>query len=125
MKNALDDLKPVLLWTNPNPTANFAAQTVSIPGLSSYEFLLIEYKLSNNNDEYTDRIRIGHTGRLFSFGWQDASGSVPVFYSRKYTTTTSGVKFERGLSKSANSTAAGSSSNNVNIPLFIYGIGGA
>lgn len=32
---------PTLLWTNPNPNSNFAAQTVSID-LSKYESIIIE-----------------------------------------------------------------------------------
>ena len=40
----LDDIKPVLLWENPNPTNNFGTQTLSIPTLSNYKFILVEWK---------------------------------------------------------------------------------
>lgn len=33
-----------LLWTNPNPTKAFAAQTVSVNGLSSYDEYEVVYK---------------------------------------------------------------------------------
>ena len=44
------DLSPVLLWTNPSPTSEFAAQTVSLD-LTEYNGVIVEFNKSTNNQK--------------------------------------------------------------------------
>lgn len=53
----IENLEPVLLWTNSNPTAEFAAQTVSLD-LSNYIGVIIECLYSTNNQNLTSRVYI-------------------------------------------------------------------
>lgn len=41
----------VLLWTNPNPTSAFAAQTISVD-ISEYSFVAIEFKTHKNVEDF-------------------------------------------------------------------------
>lgn len=43
--------KPTLLWTNPNPTSDFAAQAINID-ISAYSGFLIEYKYEKTIAKY-------------------------------------------------------------------------
>ena len=50
------DLSPVLLWTNPSPSTEFAAQTVSLD-LTEYAGVIIEFH-QNNTQSYGTRTHI-------------------------------------------------------------------
>lgn len=39
LADALNELKPKLLWTNPDPSVAFPAQTITIPNLSEYDYI--------------------------------------------------------------------------------------
>ena len=43
------DLSPVLLWTNPNPTNEFAGQTVSLD-LTEYAGVIVEFNLTSEDE---------------------------------------------------------------------------
>lgn len=45
----VEDLSPVLLWTNPNPITAFAAQTIALD-LSEYDSFIVEYIVSTETD---------------------------------------------------------------------------
>jgi len=105
---AAGGVKMDLLWTNPAPTSNFAAQTVSLD-LSEYDLLLIaiSYGLSMDSLSY-NIMPIGQTANLNVIKLEAQA-------SRFVTATTSGVTFQGGYVNNTASTSAG-------IPCYIYGI---
>lgn len=107
-----------LLWTNPNPSADFVAQTIPLD-LSGYEEVKIEYGWSN--DGYPQNsvfCRSGLNVTLYTFS---GFGSGSMIISRRTTTVTgTGISFAESVSKATNSTSAASSANNQNVPYYIY-----
>ena len=101
-----------LLWTNPSPTSNFAAQTISLD-LSSYTFIGVYYEFQPN-DGY---------GRLF-FGIKDIKTHCTLNQNtrvvRHFMATDTGVAFEVGKAAWYNASLA--DSNAYMIPRYIYGI---
>ena len=109
-------LRPVLLWTNENPTAAFAAQTISLD-LSEYKYVIIVVKQNTNGDYYPRCNIILPVSASYENGWEPTIG-------------TNGSKINRLVMVDLNgiwiSDATGSSGtyNNVDIPYKIYGIKG-
>lgn len=62
-----EDLSPVLLWTNPNPTTNFAAQTVSLD-LTDYSGVIVEINKSGTSQILTTRVYAKKTDDFSVFG---------------------------------------------------------
>ena len=93
VKTALDDLYTklgeTLLWTNPNPTAAFGAQTISLD-LSSYESVLIETlscfggDLNDGRPNAINFVSVGHSSGLADSGSNDM---------RSISVTTSSITF--------------------------------
>lgn len=65
--DALNELKPKLLWINPNPSIAFAKQSITIPNLSEYDYIEIyaNYTTSipNANTYYSKTLK-GQGGNL-------------------------------------------------------------
>ena len=104
-----------LLWTNPNPSSSFAAQTVSTD-LSDYDEVEVICKpYSADASYFTSRVKVGNRGMLYS---QTGYGSPVRIYGtqRNFTPTSTGVAFGDGLDFSA------SVSNAYCVPYQIYGI---
>ena len=111
-----------VLWTNPNPTANFAAQTLTIEGLSACNLLCIGWLREANKEErasdflYVNTSSFRHTGSI-TYG---SGGVINNFY--RVTTTKleeNTIQFEAG-----HRTLGSSSSNNVPsvmVPQYILG----
>lgn len=102
-----------LLWTNPDPSAAFSAQTVSLD-LSAYEFIDIVGIADATGSTYmhfVNRFVIGELGRLTKSG----RNADPPSFNRDVTTSTTGVTFSTGY---RNSTAG----TRYAIPVRIYGI---
>ena len=101
-----------LLWTNANPTATFAPQTVSLD-LSSYDAVAVEFKA------YPDLWIMLNAKTEIDLKGMCSMGRNDVFYvqNRVFSPTASGVAFE-------NCTLGTNSSvyNNHNVPYKIYGI---
>lgn len=114
--------KPELLWTNPNPTSAFAAQTVALD-LSNYKTVAIKYKGSTG--EATPHIAyafysVGDTidvtsGSINACGY-NADGSVKISFGRNLSITTTGITFGKGFRGST------TMSSSLGIPVEIYGI---
>lgn len=110
------------LWTNPSPTSEFAAQTVSVD-LSGYDFVAIKFLADTNSSSELANAMQMRTTKVGETGWAEHllttnSGSWPSnAYNgiRSYTVTTTGVDFgtchERGVVH-----------NTTTIPQAIYGI---
>ena len=102
-----------LLWTNPSPSANFSAQTVSLD-LSGYVGVIITPKLlpsSTNMRNSVTLIKGKTTTTCF-----ELVGTAPVgFCGRDITVSSPGVAFGNGAYN-------GSANNGYWIPMYIYGI---
>lgn len=116
--NAEDAIKevnsnlPHVLWTNPNPTATFAPQTIAI-NLTNYDAVDITFnRREGGNVQFTNRIlKTGYTS--VSMGaWDTTTYSLRVISS----VTSAGVEFGQGKSYT------GSDDNSVMIPMQIVGI---
>ena len=110
-----EDLEPVLLWTNSNPTAEFAAQTVSLD-LTDYAGVLVEFNSANDQSILATRSYLSKSDIINKdhFGAGHLGGNAGGV-GRNYYINDSGVVF----------TAAyylNSVSNNAMIPTKIYGV---
>ena len=105
----------ILLWTNPNPTSSFAAQTVALD-LSEYKAICIETKLEAESSIVA----------AFFIPVDGNRCTMSVLYNsrgvRHATATVSGVIFTKGLYASSGS-ATLADKNTAAIPQRIYGIG--
>lgn len=104
--------KMKLLWTNPSPAANFGATTITLD-LSKYNAVWICYRIFNYGSEQY------HMSMMFpidSNRWALYGGSDNGRNSlRNFVFNSTGIAFENGRYNSA-------ASNQVDIPLYIYGI---
>ena len=122
VEDALNDLytrsqalsKPELIWTNPAPTAAFAAQTIELD-LSEYDYLIIIPKLTNSSNivpQTSVLVKIPSGTEGYSM-----SSTGTTAWVRKFFVSTTGITF--------NKATTGSSNNTTNIiPYKIYGIKG-
>ena len=78
-----------LLWTNSDPTADFAAQTISID-LSGYYAVLVQCGASDGQVNDENIIPIGGSGRVQYAGYTSANARI---YFRDITTAATGVTF--------------------------------
>lgn len=107
------DLSPVLLWTNPSPGTEFAAQTVSLD-LSEYAGVIVEFNANTNTSNYQTCTRVfckKSDPEYFGGGAVPASGAL----GRTLRITNEGVFFGNGFS-------AASTTNGTAIPTKIYGV---
>lgn len=101
-----------LLWTNPSPSSNFSAQTVSLD-LSAYVYVVIVPKVlpSSTNMRTSVLLPKGKTTTCF-----ELVGTSPmVFCGRDIAVSDTGVVFGNGSYN-------GSANNGYWIPMYIYGI---
>lgn len=102
-----------LLWTNPDPTSSFAAQTVSVD-LSGYDAI----EIVGTGGVQTPRLFInkmlvdGNNWAMFS-----VSGASSYYYNRHVDVLTTGLTFSTGYRN-------GTAGTGYCIPLKIYGIKG-
>lgn len=114
-----------LLWTNPDPTSAFAAQTVSLD-LSGYDAVRVVFKLVNGSGTAGTKptsmisqfVNVGDGG-LNLYITQAGSDWAGTAYlnERSFEVNTTGVYFYDNRERNGNS-------NNNNIPYQIYGIKG-
>lgn len=110
--------EPVLLWTNPNPTSTFAAQTVNVDA-SNYEYLIFKIRAdSNASQPYYSYVGIKHDNNKFGIGTNpNANTSVGYGgYIRNYDTSDNVIKISTGY------TTGGTASPRYAIPIEIYGL---
>ena len=116
-----NDLEPpVLLWTNPDPTVAFAAQTIAL-NLEGYTDVLIETNYWNNDG--SDSSKDSKTNNLIPIDGSQMYVAVTVntsintaYCARNVSATATGVTFTDAL------TTDGKTMNSRNIPLKIYGV---
>ena len=103
----------VELWSNPNPTSNFSAQTVPLD-LSAWSFIAISAKiLPTGVNEILQFVKVGTSTSLSV----PNIGSTQYFYKRDADTSTSGITFSTGY-RNTN----GTSGANYCIPVSVYGV---
>lgn len=105
----------VPLWTNSNPTSNFAAQTVSLD-LSAWSIVAIPVRqstLTGGEPEKMNFARVGHSTVLSV----ENVASNQYLYKRAATVTSSGVDFGQGYRNTT-----GTANAQYCIPLAIYGV---
>lgn len=102
-----------LLWTNPNPTSNFAAQDVALD-LSDYTFVLVYCSVSTTSNGLSGEIGIPGIDD-FTFRVSCNPQNNNYNNSREFSVTRTAVSF--GVCKYNNTT-----DNSRCIPQFIYGI---
>lgn len=121
LKTSLSNVKSqVLLWSNPNPTSEFAAQTISV-NFTGYQFYVVvcgEVNESGTRIITSGEIPVGRRARL---SWSSGDSPYNNAVSRTIdTATTTSLTFTNG---SAFSHTGGSvTANGRAIPLYIYGI---
>lgn len=105
-----------LLWTNTNPTAEFAPQTVSIDLTDYKEVEIIARNSTTNSESVTQKFPISNDGGVLTiFKLND------TWYMRQLTISNSGITFASG--RYCYMTNGGNGElDAVCIPLRIYGI---
>lgn len=76
-----------LLWTNPNPNADYASGTVSLD-LSGYSYVVVDFAFQLGSL----LIRVGSEAKPMCFSW--TNNSQYAFLSRYIKVTSTGVTFE-------------------------------
>lgn len=113
----------VKLWENPDPTAEFGAQTINLD-LSKYTMVCISYRLSTTTtQESVFYILMNTAFRAFVFSNISGSGYIDI-RSRTATVSATGVQFGTATTKACNVADAGEVNNIYVIPIKIYGIKG-
>ncbi len=105
-------VKMDLLWTNPNPTSSFSAQTISLD-LSEYQLVFVVCKGDTTGTNYTTA--------LAEFNTLTQIGTINGYTRfRAFTATATGVQFGGGYKQTSYSNDG--SDNSATIPYHIYGI---
>ena len=105
-----------LLWTNPNPNADFPAQTISL-ALIGYDEVEIYARGESANRTISSKCAVGNGGFLEATTVDEAYTAT---YRRDYDTTTNAVIFGNSPVKTTQGFYA--IVNGANIPIKIYGI---
>lgn len=131
LKAVLDEVLPPqpseyrkLLWTNPSPTSNFVAQTITVPDISEYDDLEIVTRggsaTTGNTFKYPVAQLLAGNVHWLSFIGQGATG-LPSVNGRPFNVVSSTqIHFELGGYWNTAGNSAGLASSGV--PLKIYGI---
>ena len=123
-----EDLSPVLLWTNPSPTSEFAAERKVELDLTNYTGVIIEFKYTNDDDFVCNRTYVKKVDILNKkltdnsnvyfgggCGYTSSSGSWASRGRIILSVDNSGVTFGNGG-------YANSAANSFLIPIRIYGV---
>lgn len=130
-ENSVSDRLLTLLWENPNPTNNFASQTISNLDFSLYDFFVVKTLTSNYSDAYEDlkdyvivQKNITRTINEPLGALANTDGSNKQFKSRNILITNTSITFSDSYARQWNTTSAnnGTVDNSSNIPLAIYGV---
>lgn len=106
------DLSPVLLWTNSNPSAEFAAQTVSLD-LTEYVGVIVEFITTAGTNALASRLYCKKTDTYGNLGagFTNVNG-----YARNVlSVNNTGIEFGNAL-------VGTSQTNNAVVPMKIYGV---
>lgn len=105
VEDKIGNMRMSKLWENPDPSASFASQTITMDS-TGFDLIAIIFKNTNTTDSMATAIALnGHTALMIS--------AFDVIYSRAFNTT----------NKSFTDGYKGSTvENNVVVPYQIYGI---
>lgn len=106
----VEDLKPVLLWENPSPASEFAAQTVNLD-LTDYAGVLVEFNKSTAQPTFISRI-YSKKGETIGSGCNNTTEAK----AREITVNNSGVVFGPAINGGTNNVS------NIMMPTKIYGV---
>lgn len=111
-----------LIWTNPNPSSAFAAQTVPL-SLSQYtEIKIVAFRnaaapsnaiVAFSVDSFIDGLRHWIAGLA-------NPSAEPTFGRRFFTPSSTGISFETAQLYTRYNDSAGTDNNNIIIPYMIY-----
>ena len=106
------DLSPVLLWTNPSPTSEFASQTISLD-LTEYVGVIVEFITTAGTNALGSRLYCKKTDNYGNLGagFTSDNGHARNVLSVNNT----GIEFGNAL-------VATSQTNNSVVPIKIYGV---
>lgn len=104
------------LWTNPNPTASFAAQTVALD-LSGYDGVIVQTKRSDG-----DNHRLHHI--VFKGYLTHLTMPLGNPFIRDCTMTDTGVTFGNGFYFTSFAGSGTATANTTSIPTAIWGFKG-
>lgn len=108
-----------LLWTNPSPSSDFAAQTVSLD-LSGYTAGAIVFAASKSDYTLSSPqffLMNNATQRMICTVWA-------IFQYRDITVSTSGITFSEGRRINTYNSGSSVQNNGEIIPVYIYGLKG-
>lgn len=121
LEGAIEGLKEeayteTLLWKNPNTSASFAAQTVTIPDTSGYDKIVVYTRNVNSENRVAscEMLDVGQGAQVYDY-YSLGSGRNRTIKWASNTT----VEFEQGSNISAGSS---SQNNNACIPIAIIGV---
>lgn len=99
------------VWTNSNPTSDFAAQTITVSSLANYSYIVVLFKLAKTNDNYLYFKMPRITNYSGPFGMTDG---VNTYFRNMKVVSNTRLQF---LAATYN----GSTANNAMIPIEIWG----
>ena len=112
-----------LIWTNPNPLATFAAQTISLD-LSKYDLIEIHAYCSVQSGRQklvSQSIEIGMPGAFIGVSVLGTATDTTTLIQRIYNSSTTGVTFAGGVYRAITASTL-SDAADVYVPYTIYGI---
>lgn len=111
------DVEGVLLWQNGNEDTSFATQTISVPNMSEFKYLMFGFKINSSATSITQYFKIkckSSSGGYAWFSFIDDSSTDTYKRTIKINSMTS-ITFNEGYRNS-------SATSNSCIPTTIYGI---
>lgn len=114
-----EDLSPVLLWENSNPTAAFAAQTISLD-LTDYVGVIIEFNDSDIHPTIAGRLYYKKTDNYDKYtgiGFTATADSPLATYARNIINVDN-----NGIEFGASYTNGAANTQTTHIPIRIYGV---
>lgn len=105
------------VWENPNPTAQFAAQTISNIDVSSYDVCILTYRMYVGSASYTEMgskvLRVGETNPILDRFFYNS-----IYWAgyRRVTLNANSIVFSQALNERQNS------DNKWYVPQKLYGI---
>jgi hypothetical protein len=119
----LSNIKLNILWSNPNPTNNFSAQSITLSS-NDYDYLIFVCRFQSGND-LVSQFTLKNYGAIFGIGWDYNGGSGITYYSAGYRRT---FAYSSDTSYSASdcyvrysNSSSNTIVNNYIVPLFVYG----
>ena len=125
INNTMIELRS-LIWTNPSPTTDFAAQTISVANIDNYDYFEVLFKRwSTEGASFYEatpfRVIPDYSANCIQPTNVTISGTI-TFIARTVTITSSGISIGAGKSKGHTATGDPTTVNGAMIPFKIYGV---